>query len=335
MNSCARFLALAAAVTALFAGCTPKPKTMPAIDARNIGAYNGWRSSAALQFTSEPWKEFDDAVQEIRLKVTREGSTGSDAVKAALCERLNGLTFREAMVMGYRARLERLEPMRDELRSIVNQNALLVPKSGDSGAAAELERRRSRQSQQLQTMIDEIAAARKRITELGGNVAALSEQDSSAAAQPLAREAALSEIRTMIDDRLKFAEERYGSWNIKFDIDGSVVTGADRDRFLTLREAAKATGATVIAVHIRDKWHFFDEVVHPLELSPAVLANLTEPDKQNVALRWKLMHAEVWARSVARQEYERGDQIEKPEDDLTQSGAKKPDMKPIQPELPR
>ena len=122
---------------------------------------------ASDRVTIDEWREFDALLQEIRLRVTAERqASGSEAVEAAMRARIDGETFRDVLVMGYEARLKRLEPERGEVRYALDVNIQRAAIERDAGAKRDLQRMRERQEKRLQEIDAEIGAAKKRLAEL-------------------------------------------------------------------------------------------------------------------------------------------------------------------------
>ncbi len=306
MTPHALHVALVALLVAVFTGCTPKPKTMPPIDARNIGAYNGWRSAAALEFRKEPWPEFDAAIQELRVKAMAAGATGSAGVAEALCKQIDGRTFQEAMRAGYVAKMERTEIIRAELKRMVDANALIIPRAGDVASEYELNRRRDEQKRQLKSAIDEIAAIRTRIQELGGDLDPLPPSAMDPEPTPLSRPEALAQLGTFMKGYTDAAIVAYGQWTIHLPIPEAALKSPAKEEFAAIKAAAQKAGRSAMAIEIADQLLFFDEAIPPLVLSSAITANLTDKDLEDVRTRWTRVRAEMWARKEAAEAAKNG-----------------------------
>src|SRR4051794_30959849 len=89
-------LAFIAAVTA---SCSrTDPHAVP-IDARSPHRLASWRENLSERFKRAEWREFQAALQEIRLGVMAErAASGSAAVEEAMCARVNGRTFHDVLV---------------------------------------------------------------------------------------------------------------------------------------------------------------------------------------------------------------------------------------------
>jgi len=98
------FLATFAATAALFfAACspTPDPRTAP-VSAATSDDFAAWKNAAYEKFSPDERNEFDYCINQIRLRISMNNEASGDAAIAqALCERVNGKTMREIMIMAY------------------------------------------------------------------------------------------------------------------------------------------------------------------------------------------------------------------------------------------
>lgn len=302
MKAAAVFGWLAACVW-LLTGCNRGDPHQVAVEATSPATLAKWRMKMSDRFTRDEWREFEAALQDVRLRVMadREAS-GSAAVEEAMCGRINGHTLREVLAMGYGARLTRLRPVRDELKKAVEGNELIVTKPGDRESVRYLETLRERQLERLRKTEAEIAAAEQRLAALGGGAAKVDAGESRLPERKLTREKALEEIRQLMRDQVDAAVMKYGAWPMKMDRDGAALAGADREDFLARRKAAKENGHTVIALRLRNRWWIFDEKVELPGFSKQVLGTLTEADRKEILEEWAGVQAVIWARKTAFEE---------------------------------
>jgi len=288
-------------------GCNRGDPHQVAIEAGSPATLGRWRMKMADRFTPDDWKQFEAALQEIRLRVMadREAS-GSAAVEEATCGRINGHTLREVLAMGYEARLSRLRPVRDELKKAVEGNELLVTKPGDRESVHYLETLRERQLERLRKAEAEIAETEQRRAALGGATNATAAKVEPGEVRPperkLTRETALAEIRQLMRDQVDAAVMKYGVWPVKMDRDGAALAGAEREDFLARRKAAAENGHTVFALQLRNRWCIFDEKVELPGFSKQVLGTLTEADRKEILEEWAGVQAVIWARRTAFEE---------------------------------
>lgn len=293
-----------AAIVLMVAGCARDPAQAP-VEAGTARALATWRMKVANRFTLAEWKEFEAALQEIRLRVMAErAASGSEAVEEALCARINGRTMRDVLLMGYEARLSRLRPLRGELKKAVEGNELLVTKPGDRASATYLEDLRARQNERLQKTEAEIKSAEERIIGLGGTVsknvdAAETEREPE---MKLTREKALAEVWRLIHDQRDAAVFKFGGGAVEMDREGAELSGEERAEFFARKKVAATGGRAVIAVRVRGRWWIFDDKAEPPGFSPAVEKMLSDADRREIGELWVALQAEIWARRASFEE---------------------------------
>lgn len=270
------------------------------IDAQTMSAYRVWRSRAVSEVSSDAWSEFNAAIQDIRLRAMTHGVSGEDAIDDAMCQQINGHTIDEVLIADYTTKVDELQQTAKQMKEMVDANALLVAKPGDDAAAEELDRRRSEQLARLNRVLDDVDKFQRRLAQLKGIVVT----DETAArptvaAAGLSREAALTEIHGMIDQRLDVAAMRYGAWPVKVDRTGKLLEGDAKTEFEAKHEAAFRNHHVVIPVRVRDEWWIYDAPVTQPTFSPSVTAHLTADDLQSVEQRWENSEAILWAREKA------------------------------------
>lgn len=130
-------LGLACAVLAHF-GCSKREEPL-LVDGRSHSTLRAWRSASSPQLPVAKWREFDAALDEIRFELQREDPTlaHNEAVDAA-ARKVHGKTIDQALREGDLARLRRLTQMAEQLKTMVDTNALIVPKPGDPASAEAL-----------------------------------------------------------------------------------------------------------------------------------------------------------------------------------------------------
>lgn len=295
-----------AIITLGLGGCGPSDWHAEPISARSTTAFATWRMKAADGLTRDEWRDFDAALQEIRLRVTAEReASGSRAVEEAMCARINGRNFREVLALGSQAKLARLGPIRAELARALADNALLVVAPGDRASAGYLNTLRERQEKHLRDVDAEIEAAQQQLSKLGARSKTDQPADQTSQNFPVAalsREEAMEHTAKLIDEQREAVRFKYGPWPIKFDRDGSQLTGADLTDFRQRRASAAASSRVVIAVRLRNRWWIYDERAESPQFSSAVLKNLTAADRREIDEAWWTLQAEAWARQKAHEE---------------------------------
>jgi hypothetical protein len=156
-------IAIVAALLVAGAGCSRDSGQEPTVRAQTVHDFTTWRARFGDKLTPEQWGEFDHAVQEIRLAVARTGeATGSGPVDAAMRAKIDGRTVREVIALGYDAQLGRLGVDRDVLVSLMERNATLQVRPGDTASADYLQRKRDDQLAELKKIDEQIAAVREK-----------------------------------------------------------------------------------------------------------------------------------------------------------------------------
>lgn len=275
------------------------------IGAADRGALAKWRMIAADRFTREEWREFEAALQELRLQVmAHREATGSEAIDDAVCRRIDGRTFREVLVLGCESKLERLEPVRNELKTALDTNALLVTQPGDREAQKHLEGFRQRQGERLAKLDAELSAAEERLAALGGRPAGRTAraQPRDVSTAPLPRVEAKAQITELIENQRAAAILKYGAWPVKFDYEGAELPESDRAEFQARRAGAAGLRHAVIAVRVRGRWWIYDAPVGSPGFTTVVTENLTDADRREIEMRWSTLQAEIWARRQASEQ---------------------------------
>jgi hypothetical protein len=281
-------------------GCS-RPKMDPhQVDGRNFGAFYYWRSSVSSSFSPEGWREFNAAVEELRLQAMARGVRGKDAIDQALCDAINGRSVTEVLRLGDEAKIARLSPIRDTLKVMVDANALIAAVPGSDDLAEVLERKRSNQQAQLRATVAELDAAQQAYRHHGGTPAGQTATEVKPAR--LSREEALHEFDLLILARRQLACLKYGDWPAKIDRDGRSLLDQERDAFLAKKGVAAANGHAVIPVFVRASWRIFDAPVVMPAFTDAVMGNLTPEDRRSISERWAESEAEIWARREASKE---------------------------------
>ena len=282
-------------------GCTRVDPQHALIAAEDGPAFAAWQRKVVSEFPAALRQEFADAVQEIRFHLgAQPGVTGRDAVEAALCQRIDGHTVTEVLLLGDGFKLSRLEADRVQLQRVTNANAHLVTKPDDRAAANQLEQLRAQQQKRLDGIDADIRQAKARIAANGGAVPAASpELATSAPMERISRDEALRQIAAMLHDRRNPSILKRGGWPVKIDREGQQLDAALRTDFLARKAAAEFKGRIVIPIRIKEHWLLFEGPNQAPQLPKFVLASVTEADRRKFEEDWVNLEAEVWARDEA------------------------------------
>jgi hypothetical protein len=162
------FPALLACAGLLAAGCAPADPLAVVVTADTAGAFATWRIGVGSDFTRDGWREFDDAVQEIKFEIMAANlATGGEAVATVARGRIDGLAAREVLRLGYTAKIRRLGADRAGLAAAMEQNSRLTTRADDTASIARLAEVRRKQEARLLQFDADIAAATRRRTALG------------------------------------------------------------------------------------------------------------------------------------------------------------------------
>jgi hypothetical protein len=152
------------------AGCGPTDIKTAKVSADDTTAFFRWKRDVGAQLSAEQQRQLEVTQQELRLDIQfHQAASGHDAIEAAMCVRLNGLTVKDALLLGAQLKWQRLAAERDDLERVAIRNAQLITKPGDQAAAAELERYRATFSQRIAKITPELAGLEKEIVGLGAS----------------------------------------------------------------------------------------------------------------------------------------------------------------------
>src|SRR4051812_32639908 len=97
------------------AGCEPRDPLDRIVSARTPVGFATWRSHINSNYSAEDRRRVDEALQEIRLRISGEREIkrrldeppngGTETIDEALRERANGRPLREILQLGYELRL--------------------------------------------------------------------------------------------------------------------------------------------------------------------------------------------------------------------------------------
>lgn len=160
-------LLLALLALVFFAACSRTPLLDRVVTAENSAAFGRWQRDNRNDFQGESWAEFEALQQDIKVKIIAlKEATGAEAVNDAMLAKINGRPLRAVLKDGLEARLWRLNVEREEFTKMLEGNATLRTREGDTASADYLKRKRAEQEERLKRAVDGIKAAEARIKEL-------------------------------------------------------------------------------------------------------------------------------------------------------------------------
>jgi hypothetical protein len=117
-----------------------------------------WRSKHGYDLTPKEWTLFDQAIEELKLKIMLEGqASGSEAVDAALRASIDGMKLGEAMQSGLQLRVKRLSADKSLLEESLVANSHLKLKPGNEEKARMLADKIQEQSDRLAKLKETVA----------------------------------------------------------------------------------------------------------------------------------------------------------------------------------
>jgi hexokinase len=144
----------------LLVGCAPSSPYQQPIDAESPIRFATWRADTDSSLTREEWGWFDVAIQEFKFQVMLgRQTTGSEAIDAAVCEKINGRKLGDVMRDGLQAYLKRKTTDKDQLEQAIRTNSKLRIPPGDEAKARELADFQENLQQRLAKLKEEVAAA--------------------------------------------------------------------------------------------------------------------------------------------------------------------------------
>lgn len=88
--------------------CAPKPLAERPVHAASADTFADFRAKLGADFAAEQLKDFDTAVQELKLDAMNSGVAGVAAREEKVFAMMNGKSVREVEVLGWQARHRRL-----------------------------------------------------------------------------------------------------------------------------------------------------------------------------------------------------------------------------------
>ncbi len=283
------------------AGCTRTPIEDTKIAASDTTEFFRWKRDATSALSPERQKQFESTLEELRTDIMfKREASGHDAIEAAVCQRLNNLTVKQALLRGAQTRWQRLAAERDDLQRVINANAHLITKPGDETAALDLGEFRAKQQQRLDADSRELPALEKEIAELGGPAPVF--HSTAPATKPMAvsRAEAQQQISDLLEGRRNSGTSRFGLWPVKVDWEGAKLEGGLRAEFVAKKTAGVTNGHVVIPVRIKGRWLLFAAPDQAPVLPDDVRSQLSADEVINFKRDWLEVEAELWAREVAK-----------------------------------
>ena len=284
------------------AGCGPTDIQTAKIVADDTTTFFRWKRDAGSQLSAEQQRQLEVTQQELRLDLQlRQAASGHDAIESAMCERLNHLVVKDALLLGVQLKWQRRAAERDDIQRVANANAHLITKPGDQAAAAELDRYRATFQQRIEKLTQELTGLEKEILALGGKAPVL--QLAAPATMPMAvsRAEALDQMAVLLESRRGSAAFRDGERPVKIDWEGKELEGAKRAEFAAKRAVNGRGERVVIPVRIKGHWLFYEAPDQAPALPDDVRATLSAEEVAKFKRDWLELEAELWARQLEKE----------------------------------
>lgn len=148
-------------------GCAKAPPYQQAVEAESPIQFNMWRANLSGDLTPEEWQWFDVAMQEFKFQLMLDQKvSGSDAIAAAVREKINGRTLGDVLREGLQAHLKRKTAERDELEAAIGINAKRKIRQDDTDTRRDLAAHQENLRKKLAKLNDELAAANAALAQL-------------------------------------------------------------------------------------------------------------------------------------------------------------------------
>lgn len=145
-------------------GCRPTHPLNQKISANSLVDHNLWRARVQSSLSQEQWADFDEAIQELRLKIMAEKvATLSRDVDEALWLKIHQRPLCEVMQEGFQFKLARLTAEREELAKVLAMNATLRTKRGDTASSDFLKNLRQDEANQIAALDGKIAKVQEQL----------------------------------------------------------------------------------------------------------------------------------------------------------------------------
>lgn len=165
-RSC-RHVLFVCALVGLLGACSRSSPLEEIVSGKDPSTFAIWRSRLTDDLSTEECKEFDFAVQEIKISITEAHvATGVEAVEAAMLRQVNGQTVRHVLQAGTRDRLARLKADRRMLEEFIKSNSEVQVGSDDYDGKARKRDLLEDQTRRLKAMVEEINRLTLRMNQL-------------------------------------------------------------------------------------------------------------------------------------------------------------------------
>ncbi len=153
-------------------GCGPKNVLDQKLSAADKDDLANSRTRLVREFTPEQTRIFDTAVQELKIKAMNAGINSIAGRGKSMLSAIDGKTVREAMIIGWQARLERLRSELDDMEGRYTHDQRLKTMADDSDSAKTLSNIRQNEKDIIDQLHQRLADTEATLRELGATPAA-------------------------------------------------------------------------------------------------------------------------------------------------------------------
>jgi hypothetical protein len=127
-----------------------------------------WRANAISRLSPQQLADFNEAYQQIKFQIMAGGAAnGSSEVESAALEKINALSVRGVLKLGFDAELERVETEQALRTKAISVNTQLRTRPGDAESQSFLADLHEQQLNELREEEFEIARIRRRLSAAG------------------------------------------------------------------------------------------------------------------------------------------------------------------------
>jgi len=149
-------------------GCRPANPLNQKISANSSVDHRLWRAHVQGSLTQAQWADFDEAIQELTLKIMAEHvATLSAEVEKALLQKIHGRALCEILTEGFQFKLSRLTEERADLARRSKINASLRTRPGDLDSAYYLKDLHQEEIKQLAELDAKITQLKEKLQAYG------------------------------------------------------------------------------------------------------------------------------------------------------------------------
>lgn len=130
--------AILATASMMIVGCGSKNPMDLEVKAASADEFSAFRERVSSQLTADQRTWFDTAVQELKMKAIDEGVKGIEGREQSVRAAMNGKSVRETIVLGWKARIARLEGELKDMEQKYAHDSQLKPSPDNAQAVRQV-----------------------------------------------------------------------------------------------------------------------------------------------------------------------------------------------------